>query len=227
MPRLIVHVEGPTEEMFVNEILAPHLYSSGFYHVRPVFLGNPRQRGGVPSWPSARRDIVRHLQQDATVISTTMVDFYGMPRDGDRAWPGRAEAATLPTTAAKSNHVVSSMLIDLADTMGGAPYPQRFFPFVAMHEFEALLFSNCAALATVLLHPGLRQSLQEIRDAFLTPEDIDDSPITAPSKRLTALMPAYQKPLYGNLAALEIGLAAIRECCPLFNAWITQLESLA
>jgi len=30
----------------------------------------------------------------------------------------------------------------------------------------------------------------------------------------------------GNLAALEIGLAAIQSACPLFSAWVERLERL-
>jgi hypothetical protein len=37
---------------------------------------------------------------------------------------------------------------------------------------------------------------QEIRNQFLTPEEIDDSPVTAPSKRVEALVPGYQKPYW-------------------------------
>ena len=33
MVRLSVHVEGQTEERFVNELLASHLYVQGFSHI--------------------------------------------------------------------------------------------------------------------------------------------------------------------------------------------------
>ncbi len=45
MTRLLVHVEGETEESFVNEILAPHLCSRGFSKVSARLIGNARQRG--------------------------------------------------------------------------------------------------------------------------------------------------------------------------------------
>lgn len=49
--RLLVHVEGQTEESFVNEILAPHLYGNfGYSSVSARLLGNARQRnrrGGI------------------------------------------------------------------------------------------------------------------------------------------------------------------------------------
>ncbi|MEO7717517.1 MAG: DUF4276 family protein, partial [Capsulimonas sp.] len=36
--------------------------------------------------------------------------------------------------------------------------------------------------------------------------------------------PGYVKPLYGTLAALEIGLDTIREQCPHFRSWLERLE---
>ncbi|MGP9768038.1 DUF4276 family protein, partial [Halomonas sp. AOP13-D3-9] len=51
-------------------------------------------------------------------------------------------------------------------------------------------------------------------------------PVSAPSKRIEALMADYQKPLMGSLAALEVGLDVMREKCSLFDAWLQQLEAL-
>jgi hypothetical protein len=70
---------------------------------------------------------------------------------------------------------------------------------------------------------NLKDSLQGIRDQFETPEDINDSPLTAPSKRVELLIPGYQKPLSGTLAALEVGIEAILAECPNFRRWIGRL----
>ena len=98
MARLLIHVEGETEETFVNELLGRHLLACGYESVGACLLGNARhrsRRGGIRPWIAVRRDIIRHLREDQRCISTTMVDFYGLPRSGERAWPGRAEAATV------------------------------------------------------------------------------------------------------------------------------------
>jgi hypothetical protein len=95
-----------------------------------------------------------------------------------------------------------------------------------MHEFEGLLFSDCAAFSRGIGLPELAGSLREIREDFATPEDINDSSDTAPSKRIEGVMPGYQKPFHGILAALEITLSRIREECPHFDGWLKQLESL-
>lgn len=44
MSRLLVHVEGQTEEDFVNEVLGPHLWAYGYTQVSARLLGNARLR---------------------------------------------------------------------------------------------------------------------------------------------------------------------------------------
>ncbi len=110
--------------------------------------------------------------------------------------------------------------------MGAGFNPKRFAPYVAMYESEALLFSDCEGLARGMQRPDLADRFQRIRNAFASPEEIDDSPNTATSKRIEELAPGYQKPSLGILAALEIGLPAIREACPHFRSWLEGRERL-
>ena len=120
MARLLIHVEGPTEEDFVNDILRNHLVNQGYESVGARIVGNNRlrrRRGGIRPWPSVRKDIVKHLRQDPGCIATTMVDFYGLPRQGEGAWPGR-EGATGPATARKALHVEKALLRNVVETMG-------------------------------------------------------------------------------------------------------------
>ena len=152
-----------------------------------------------------------------------MVDFYGMPETNDRAWPGRAEAARLKGEK-KACLVEDRMLEEVTDTMGPRFNPTRFVPFILLHEFEGLLFSDCAAFTSGINQPTLEPEFRGIREQFATPEDINDSSKTAPSKRILELMPGYQKPLLGVLAALEIGLPKIRRECPHFNDWLARLQ---
>ena len=228
MARLLIHVEGETEEMFVNEVLAPHLYSAGWEVVAARIVGNARlreRRGGIKPWSVVRDDIMRHLKEDPGCFATTMVDFYALPQSAGKAWPGRAAAAQLPT-AQKAPHVEAQLDADLQQAMGPGFLAVRFIPFVIMHEFEALLFSDCGAFSRGVGRPDLHEALQAVRDSFATPEEINDSPLTAPSKRVEALIPSYQKPFLGTLAALEIGLTRIREECPHFGEWLTRLEQI-
>ena len=223
MNRLLVLVEGVTEERFVNEVLEPHLRTFGYIQVAARLLGNARQRsrrGGIRGWPSERRNLEDRLRQDSGIVVALMVDYYALPQSGPRAWPGRAASA--------GPDVVEVALREcIADRMGTSFDRSRFQPLVMMHEFEAMLFSDCEAFGKVIGRPDLVCKFQAIRDSVENPEEIDDSPETAPSRRIEALFPAYQKPLMGALAALEIGLERISAECPHFRGWLERLEARA
>jgi hypothetical protein len=53
-----------------------------------------------------------------------------------------------------------------------------------------------------------------------------DSSTTAPSKRIEALFPEFEKPTHGTFAAIEIGLQGIRQECPMFSRWLAAIENL-
>ena len=227
MTRLLVHVEGETEETFVNEVLRPYLLTRGYTQISARLLGNSRQRdfrGGIRGWNTASDDIIRHLKEDSGCVATTMVDYYALPQTGARAWPGRQTAGILPY-AQKADTVQSALLADICEQLGNGFNPDRFIPYVMMHEFESLLFSDCARFGQGIARPDLTSKFQAIRDQFNSPEEINDSPITAPSKRVATLVPGYNKPLFGVLAILEIGLDAIRAECPHFRRWLERLET--
>ena len=223
MSRLLIHVEGQTEEAFVNSMLAPHLYAVGYTSVSARLVGNARQRdrrGGGRSWEAVRKGILNHLLDDQTALATTMVDYYGLPR----SWPGRDQAGLQATLKRRAAMVEEAVLHDISGEIG---HPQRFVPYVVMHEFEGLLFSDPERFAQNLGEPALAPKFRAIRQKFATPEDINDSSDTAPSKRVSGLYRGYQKPLDGVSAIEHIGLDTVREACPLFNAWVSTLEQQA
>lgn len=90
-----------------------------------------------------------------------------------------------------------------------------------------LLFSDCVRFAEAIGHPDVAEDLQAVRAKFATPEEIDDSPQTAPSKRIGEVVRGYDKPFMGNLAVLGIGLPKIRSECRHFDGWLTCLERAA
>jgi hypothetical protein len=83
-----------------------------------------------------------------------------------------------------------------------------------------------AEIARALNEPGKEPELTNIRTSFQNPEEINDDPKTAPSKRLKGLFPVYNKPFYGMVISKRIGLNAIRTECPHFNQWVSRLENL-
>lgn len=223
--RLLVHVEGETEESFVKALLSRHLYGFGYTAVSARLLGNARQRsrrGGITAWSAVRKDIARHLRSDSGAAAALMVDYYALPASGQKTWPGRREAEKQPPQQ-RADYVEQKISDDLQAALPTLD-PKRFLPCVVMHEFEALLFSDCDVFGAAIGRTDLSPKFQTIRDAFDTPEEIDDAPESAPSKRIERLFPAYQKPLFGTLAAQEIGLERIRTECPHFAGWIERLE---
>lgn len=230
MIRLLINVEGQTEETFVKEVLASHLYKKGYEKVSARIFGNARQRkrrGGVGSWESISKEFIRQLTEDDHVYVTTMVDFYGMPSAGNLAWPGREEANRFTTSLDKAKHVESLMLDNVTQRMGDGFNPKRFIPFTLIHEFESLLFSDCDVFLDSIDNRNFATQFKNIREGFATPEDINDSPETAPSKRILSIIKNYEKPVMGNIGILGIGLDKIRSECPHFNEWLTKLESMA
>ena len=226
--RLLIHVEGQTEEAFVNDVLAPHLYGHGYANVAARIIGEARsrtRRGGVVAWPAAKRDIVRHLRSDPACVHTTIMDFYAMPEHGDKGWPGRAQAKKAAVSA-KGPVVERAVVADLRQAVGEGGDLSRFLPYGMVHEFEALLFCDCAAVAETVGEPALVADLLAIRNAFETPEHIDDSPNTAPSKRLIRLCPRYHKRTDGTSAVQRIGLDRIRTECRHFGDWLSRLEAI-
>lgn len=119
MTRLLVHVEGVTEESFVNNVLAPHLYSHGFSSVGARLIGNARQRdrrGGIRAWSTVRKEIMNHLKEDRACIATTIVDYYGLPQIDPKAWPGRSEAPNLAFSE-RANRVETALAKDIGQTI--------------------------------------------------------------------------------------------------------------
>ena len=206
MIRLAVSVEGQTEMRFVNQVLAPHLWTKDV-HPSPILLG---RRGGNVTVARLASDMANACRSFDSV--TSLVDFYGFSGKGN---------ATADKLEECVNREVQRKISTSFDQ-------SRMFAYVQMHEFEGLLFSDVVAFETI---PNVSQSLveelREIRSSFPTPEDINDSPNTAPSKRIESIIPGYRKVAFGSLVAAEIGLDVIRSECPRFNAWLTRLESLA
>jgi hypothetical protein len=157
-----------------------------------------------------------------------MFDFYGMPHD----WPGRTEAAKMPL-GQKGSHIEQALLNDLAASAGADFRRELFIPYVQLHEFEALLFADVDKMAEALSpvsrigQDHLRARLQGILDEAGQAEAINDDYETCPSRRITGLVPAYRKPVFGPIVAGRIGLDVLRTACPHFGQWLERLESLA
>jgi hypothetical protein len=220
MIRVHVLVEGETEVTFVKEVLLSY-FTQHEIHLLPRRLGKPGHKRGICGYPLAQRDILTTLKQEMHAFCTTMFDYYAMPN----SWPNRETARQKPF-AEKPAVIEQAILADIAAELGQGFNRVRFIPYVQMHEFEALLFSDPKLLADGLDLPD-DAATQSIRDQFGSPEEINDSQQTAPSKRIMGLNAGYSKALDGIRISQNIGLNAMRAQCPHFNEWIGKLEALA
>jgi len=221
MIRVKIIVEGQTEESFVNKVMVDQ-FSSQQIHLYPWVVGKPGRKGGVPKWLSAKRDILITLKHDRHCVCTIMFDYYGMPH----CWPGRSEANG--KLISEASRIVQEAIADsIAQELGASFDTRRFIPYVQMHEFEAMLFSGPEVLARTLGRSDLTHDFEAIRKQFANPEEINDDPYTAPSKRIMQLCDSYSKVADGTLTAQVIGLDAIRSQCPNFHNWVRAIESLA
>ena len=222
MIRVRIICEGQTEEEFVNNLLSDHLHAYGVHPI-PIVIRTRGHKGGDVSYQRVFTNVRNSLLGERKCFCSTLIDFYGLPTE----FPGKSEARAKHSLNDKAATFCTAFESALKRDIGENSI-RRFIPYVQMHEFEALLFSDPEEFANGINRPDLAEKLVSIRCCFETPEHINDSHITAPSKRIIDLFPGYQrqKPLQGVLAALEIGLLKIRKECPLFDAWLKKLENL-
>jgi hypothetical protein len=216
--RVLVVVEEQTERAFVKDVLATTFWPRQIY-MSAVVLGQRKHKGGRPTYARLRPDIISQLKQDCNAYCSTMLDFYGLGGD----FPGKP----LPTGLSSIQKVERIEQVIKQDICRQIPDAEvRFIPYLQLHEYEALLFSDTAAFARAIKKQGLEHQLKNVRDSFATPEDIDDGSNTAPSKRVQGIYPPYKKVIEGTLAAQAVGIDAMRQECPHFRNWLERLEAI-
>jgi hypothetical protein len=219
MRKVLILVEGQTEERFVKDVLQPYLWRVGV-HAEPKIATTKRVKcgahfkGGITDFKKVEDDLRRLLGDTNAALITTMLDYYGLPAD----FPGKL---TLQGRNSLERVQELEAALEAHFSAGG-----RFLAYFMIHEFEAFLFSDPGVLADVMNAPTTRTRLEGIRSGFPTPEDINDDPNTTPSARVRSLFPTYRKRLHGPLTTGRIGLDTMRRECGHFNQWVSRLESL-
>jgi hypothetical protein len=219
--RLHAVVEGQTEETFVNRVLAPSLGARHiFIDAHRITTGRKRKRlhrGGISHYAQLKRDLVLWMKQDLETSArfTTMIDLYQLPRD----FPGYDECRKNVDPFERVRCLEDKLRVDIGE--------RRFIPYIQLHEFEALLFSEVSAFESAFPdQPELIKRLAETGDGFPSPEHIDEKPDQSPSARIMRLVPDYVKPVAGILIVQKIGLTTLRDKCEHFGEWMNRLEQL-
>jgi hypothetical protein len=221
---IYIVVEGTTEQTFIRDVLAPEMAVQEIY-LYPVLIGKPGHKGGDIRFDRAENDIGNFLKQRKDTYISTMFDFFRIDAD----WPGKKEvirqikSGSVLSAVRKAEILESATRKKIGENFGDSV--SRFIPYIEMHEFEALLFSDADILAekAEIDISHLRGILEEYNNE---PEEINDNPEKAPSKRLEALNRAYRKVAMGKTVSEAIGIQTIREQCPHFDKWLTELEGL-
>lgn len=212
-------VEGQTEETFFRTVLRPHLAAHNVWvyasQVTTSRDRGTRLRGGMTAYGRVKTDLSNWMRQDkrAEARFTTMFDFYRLPQD----FPGWLQSANFSDPRARVRVIEESFAQDVNDL--------RFIPYIQMHEFEALLFTDVTQLQ--IMYPSDKKAiaaLAQVGHAYDSPEDIDLR--HPPSKRILEHLGTYNKPAAGPIVTEIIGLDRIRRACAHFGEWLSKLESL-
>ncbi len=223
MKRIYVVTEGHSETNFVKRVLEPYFLNYEKLLIPTTVLTKVdaqkgrMYKGGIRSYAKARLTIKKNLSsiRDSDTFVTTMFDFYALPTDT----PGYSESKSLADPYRKVDCIEKAML----DCEGAAD--PLYFPYIQLHEFEALMFSNLDILADKYFEydiTPLKDCLAERRN----PELINDGPETAPSKRIMRCIPDYDKATVGVAVLEKIGVDALCGACRHFSEWIGKLKAL-
>ena len=214
---IVIVCEGHTEETFVNGMLAPSLA------VKNVFITARLvdSKGGNLKGQRVLRYLRNTLRERNDTYVTTFFDLYALPSD----FPGLTAATRQTDPLVRATKIESELHQEVIATADCRP--ERFFPHIQPYEFEALLFSDTEKFAIAVPDwKNFAEQLNAGRQAFSTPEHINDGPKTHPSARLEQLRPRYGKVRDGMTVSKHIGLARIRAECKHFDSWLTHMENL-
>lgn len=216
MKRLIIVCEGSTEQEFCKEVLMPYFHQFDIHVEYPMIK---KSGGGIISWEPLKRQLRNHLFEDGAYV-TMLVDYYRLKNP--TVIPGWVESLNINDKQQRMHFLFDQIKQDM-----DADLRARFIPYIQLHEFEGLLFSDVAPYQRYFdAHSCDYKKLTAVVNGFPNPELINDGPATAPSKRLSDIIPGYDKVLYGGVISIDLGLNVIRQHCPLFNEWIDTLVGI-
>lgn len=216
---LQIIVEGLTEQNFVNELLVDYLANRNIA-VHASQVSKPQQKGGDIRFERIKTDVLTFLRQRRDIFVSTFVDYYGIHQ-----WPGLEDISSSMTPSAIANTLNRSAISTFEKEYPELRIEERFIPYLSMHEFEALLFSDTEVLSEELNTP--KNVFDNVLAECGSPEQINTIRETSPSHRLKTLSQGrFKKVSTGIRIVKRIGIYKIREKCPLFDSWLKKIECL-
>jgi len=222
VPEVIVFAEGPTEEQFIKLVVAPTLKANQIYLKPQKLKTSQNASGGAFSFDRLKFNARNTLRQNPDAILTTFIDLYALDTD----FPAYKDAKNITDIYSQTECLENALHCAIIEHVGCRP--ERFIPYIQPHEFEGLLFSDVTTLVqTEPLWQKSLAKLNKVREAFDTPEHINNGYKTKPSKRLEdILVPKYKKTRHGPLAAQKITLSVMEKEYAHFRGWMDKLRQL-
>ena len=221
MITLCIIVEGETEEGFVNRVLSKYLLEYDIYAIPSCYHGGS-------SYEKPKKHIVNWMKGDKKLNNwfTTMIDLYGLPTD----FPEFRESKDRKTPIERVEFLEKKFKEDIKSILNRDEYSFKFIPYIQLHEFEALLFCDLEKMSESFHNSNnaIQEIIKQLPKNISSPEDINDSENTAPSKRIIKEIPTYEdeKNIAGPSITKEIGIKNLKKC-PHFKQWIEKLEGLS
>lgn len=214
MKNVYIYCEGSTEETFINEILVPY-FANMMIFVIPIICTTKRTstkkyRGGVSDYNKIKKELTIICKQHKNEYVTTMFDYYAMPSNTPNIDCAEVDIYK------RMNLIEQSVNQDIGQ-------PNCSFHFM-LHEFEGILFSSPETFSEIADEKTVDE-IRRIRAEVMSPEHINNSPATAPSKRLERLIPNYAKVKNGALLSKKMGIRKILEQCKHFADWIEKIKN--
>lgn len=224
---LYVVCEGQSENTFVRKLLIPYLGAKSDWKITilpyTVVTSQDKSkgkiyRGGISDYNKLKKDIGKLATNGYPI--TTMIDYYGLPDN----FPGYEDQKRLGTDIEKVRDLEEKFKEDI---LSSNPILRKdfFIPYIQLHEFEALFFSDLNKIKQFYLSPEEKSAIDQLIETTkdILPEDINSGKETAPSKRLMAAIP-YHKGSAIAAPMLEIGIDTIMSKCGHFKEWMDKVE---
>ena len=210
MIRVAISVEGQTEESFCKNVLTP-FFRNYDIELTPVIVMTSKDRcgtkhkGGCINMDRIESEIRRLLPNFDYV--TTFYDFYGFHNR--------------PTD---DIDVLEEKIFELF-------VDSRLVPYVQQYEFETLLFSKPEYYEEYFGDSRITEKMRQIISEFQEDiEKINDSPQTAPSKRIEKLFnemgESYDKVFHGEGIAGDIGITEMMNRANRFRNWVEKIIAI-
>lgn len=221
MKKIFVVTEGQSETNFVNKVMVPYFADRCILIPNTVVTKTDNRhgktyKGGVANYDQIRNTLLKTLASSSKSKNsyvTTMFDFYRLPVDV----PGVADAKNVNDPYEKVDLIEREIL--KAEACDG----KFFFPYIELHEFEAMLFTDVTKLEEAYFEYDLT-ALKECVKSESNPELINDGAETAPSKRILNCINCFDKANVGVDVLEKIGIENIAGKCRHFSEWIKHIE---